>query len=311
MSAARAPRHARWQNSSMHVDEGFAKASDGTRIWWRASGRGSPAVILNDGISCAGYIWRHLFPALAERRRVLHWNYRGHGRSAVPRDVERVSLLDCADDLVAVLDAAGEPSAVLAGHSMGVQVCLEAHRRHPRRVRALALLCGVPGRVLDHFHGRQILATSFPYIRCVVLRAPRLARWCFRRALATELAVQIGLRFEVNGQLLPREDLERYLAEAADVDLEVYARMLTSAAQHDASDHLPHVNVPVLVVAGRRDTWTPFSLSLAMRAAIPGSDLLVLPAGTHTGPLEYPDLVALRLEKFLAERVETSRRITV
>jgi pimeloyl-ACP methyl ester carboxylesterase len=290
----------------MQVEEGTAIASDGTRLWWRAAGRGAPAVILNDGISCAGYIWRHLFPALAERRRVLHWNYRGHGRSAVPRDVERVSLLDCADDLVAVLDAAGEPSAVLAGHSMGVQVCLEAHRRHPRRVRALALLCGVPGRLLDHFHGSGVLAVSFPWIEKAVLRVPRLAGWCLRQLLGTELAVQIGLRFEVNRQLLPREELERYLAEAAQVDVEVYVRMLASAARHNASDHLPNVNVPVLVVAGERDTWTPFSLSRSMHAAIPASDMLVLPAGTHTGPLEYPDLVALRLEKFLAERVEAS-----
>src|SRR6266545_3651387 len=263
----------------MRVEERFAIAADGTRIWWRAAGRGSPAVILSDGVSCAGYIWRHLFPAIAERRRVLHWNYRGHGRSAVPRDAERVSLADCADDLMAVLDAAGEPSAVLAGHSMGVQVCLEAHRRHPERVRALALLCGVPGRVLDHFHGSRVLARSFPYISKAVLRAPRLARWCFRRAMASQLALQIGLRFEVNRQLLPRKDLERYLAEAGEVDVEVYARMLTSAAQHDASDHLPYVNVPVLVVAGDKDTWTPFSLSTGMRAAIRASDMLVLPAG--------------------------------
>ncbi len=287
----------------MRVEERFAIAADGTRIWWRAAGQGSPAVILSDGVSCAGYIWRHLFPAIAARRRVIHWNYRGHGRSEVPRDVERVSLLDCADDLFAVLDAAGESSAVLAGHSMGVQVCLEAHRRVPERVRALALLCGVPGRVLDHFHGTGLLAASFPYVRAAVLRAPRLARWCFRRALATELAVQIGLLFEVNRELLPREDLERYLVEAAEVDVGTYVRMLTSAAEHDASDHLPEVKVPVLVVAGEKDTWTPFALSTRMRAAIPGSDLLVLPAGTHTGPLEHPELVALRLEKFLTERV--------
>lgn len=287
----------------MRAEERYAIAADGTRIWWRSAGQGSPAVLLCDGISCAGYIWRHLFPAIAERRRVLHWNYRGHGRSDVPRDVERVSLLDCAKDAFAVLDAAGEPSAVLAGHSMGVQVCLEAHRLHPERVRALALLCGVPGRVLDHFHGRPFLANSFPYIEQAVLRAPRLARWCFRRLLATELAVQIGLRFEVNRQLLPRADLERYLAEAAEVDVVTYARMLAAAAQHDASDHLPEVRVPVLVVAGEKDTWTPFSISTRMHAAIAGSDLLVLPAGSHTGPLEHPELVALRLEKFLTERV--------
>jgi pimeloyl-ACP methyl ester carboxylesterase len=287
----------------MRVEESFAVAADGTRIWWRSAGRGSPAVILSDGISCAGYIWRHLFPALAARGRVLHFNHRGHGRSAVPRDPERVSMADCAGDLFAVLDAAGEPSAVLAGHSMGVQVCLEAHRRRPERVRGLALLCGVPGRVLDHFHGRRVLAATFPFIRSTALRAPRLARWCFHRLLAAELTVQLGLAFEVNRQLLPREDLEAYLAEAAQVDVEVYCHMLSSAAQHDATDHLPRVDVPTLVVAGDRDTWTPFPLSTAMCAAIPAAELLVLRAGTHTGPLEHPELVALRLEKFLDERV--------
>ena len=144
----------------------------------------------------------------------------------------------------------------------------------------------------------------FPYIRELVLAAPGLARWAFRKALSTELALQAGLWFEVNRHLLPREDLERYLADASEMDLEVYVRMLTTAARHDASDHLPEVKVPVLVVAGEKDTWTPFSLSTGMHEAIPESELLVLPAGTHTGPLEHPELVALRLEKFLVERVD-------
>jgi pimeloyl-ACP methyl ester carboxylesterase len=288
----------------VNVEEHFAVAGDGTRIWWRAAGQGSPAVVLSDGIACSGYIWRHLFPALAARGRVLHWNYRGHGKSERPRDPDRVSLLDCVGDLFAVLDAAGEPSAVLAGHSMGVQVCLEAHRQDPGRAHALVLICGAPGRTLDHFHGRRVLSTVFPYIRELVLTAPGLARYVFRKALSMELALQIGLWFEVNRHLLPREDLERYLADAADVDLEVYVRMLTTAARHDASDHLPEVKVPVLVVAGEKDTWTPFPLSTGMHEAIPESELLVLPAGTHTGPLEHPELVALRLEKFLAERVD-------
>ncbi len=288
----------------MHVEEHFAVAADGTRIWWREAGQGSPPLVLSDGIACAGYIWRHLFPALAARRRVLHWNYRGHGHSERPRDLERSSLLDCVDDLFTVLDAAGESSAVLAGHSMGVQVCLEAQRRDPGRARALVLICGAPGRTLDHFHGRRGLSTMFPFIKEIVLAAPGLARLVVRNVLSSELALQIGLWFEVNRHLLPREDLERYLADAANVDLEVYVRMLASAALHDASGFLPEVRVPVLVVAGDRDSWTPLSLSSGMHAAIPGSEMLVLPAGTHTGPLEHPELVALRLEKFLCERVD-------
>ncbi|HEX9289357.1 MAG TPA: alpha/beta hydrolase [Anaeromyxobacteraceae bacterium] len=288
----------------MHVEERFATAGDGTRLWWRAAGRGSPTVVLTDGIGCAGYIWRRLFPVLVTQRRVVHWNYRGHGKSERPRDPDRVSILDCVDDLFAVLDAAGERSAVLAGHSMGVQVCLEAHRRHPERVRALVLVCGAPGRPLDTFHGGPLLSSMFPYLKALVLAVPEAARWIFRSVVPTELAFQIGRYLEVNRQLLRREDLEAYLSELAGVDPELFVRMLATAAVHDASDHLPDIDVPTLVVAGEKDTFTPMSLSTRMHESIPGSELLVLPAGTHTGPLEHPELTALRLEKFLAERVE-------
>jgi pimeloyl-ACP methyl ester carboxylesterase len=291
----------------MIADESFAAAADGTRIGWRAAGEGTPAVVLVDGIACAGFIWREIFPALATRHRVLHWNYRGHGRSESPRNLAHTTLADAVGDLFTVMDAAGEPSAVLVGHSVGVQVCLEAHRRAPQRVRALALLCGSPGHPLRTWHGGPMLEGVFPVLKRLVMAQPAAARWAFHHVFPTELMLQVGSYFEVNRNLLPREDLERYLADVAAVDPQVFVRMLASAAANDATDHLPDVDVPTLVVAGEDDTWTPLSRSIAMHEAIPGSDLLVLPGGTHTGPLEHGLLVRRRLERFLAERVVAAR----
>ena len=291
----------------MIVDESFAAAADGTCIWWRTAGKGAPAVVLVDGIACAGYIWREIFPELAARHRVLHWNYRGHGRSERPRDLAHTTLADAVGDLFTVMDAAGEPSAVLVGHSVGVQVCLEAHRRAPKRVRGLALLCGSPGRPLHTWHGGPMLEGIFPLLKRLVITQPAAARWVFRNLVPTEVTLQVGGYFEVNRNLLPRADLERYLADVAAVDPQVFVRMLASAAEGDATDHLPDVDVPTLVVAGEDDTWTPLIRSVAMHEAIPGSELLVLPGGMHTGPLEHGLLVRRRLERFLAERVVAAR----
>ncbi|MGZ5200485.1 MAG: alpha/beta fold hydrolase [Telluria sp.] len=68
---------------------------------------------------------------------VLAVDLPGHGRSPGPAldTVEQI-----ADWLIALLDAAGVQQAVLAGHSMGSLVALEASHRAPARVRALALL---------------------------------------------------------------------------------------------------------------------------------------------------------------------------
>lgn len=283
----------------MAARQGQAAGSDGTRLWWRAAGSGSPAVALCDGIACAGFVWKHLEPALAGSWRVLRWNYRGHGRSEPPRDPGRVTVEDHAQDLLAVLDAAGERRAVLAGHSMGVQVALEAHRQAPERVAALMLVCGSPGHLLDTFHDSPWLRQIFPYGRALVERFPEAARWAFRHLVPTELAYQLGSRLETNYRLIRRQDLFPYLEDVAAMDPVLFVRMLAAASTHDAEPHLAAVDVPTLVVAGERDTWTPFWLSRRMAAAIPGAELLVLPGGTHVGPLEHPELLALRVEKFL------------
>jgi len=285
-----------------------AIAPDGTRIAWERSGAGRPAVVLCDGIGCAGYIWRHLAPALSAERRVIHWTYRGHGESDPPRDPARVGIPDCVDDLLAVLDAAGERAAVLAGHSMGVQVALEAHRRAPGRVRGLILVCGAPGHTIDSFHDSPALRLALPWARALVDLFPGAARAVFQAVVPTELALQYALAFEVDGSRVAREDMVRYLGDLSRIDPTLFVRMLAAAGEHDATDHLPAVDVPTLVVAGERDTFTPMRLSEAMHQAIRGSELLVLPGGTHVAPLEHPALLREQVLAFLRSRLPVRRR---
>ena len=129
--------------------QAFATAPDGTRLFYGVrgprpdvleSGSSGPTWILSDGIGCDGFAWRYLQPHLAERHRVVHWHYRAHGRSGLPVDSARIDIAAHARDLLAVMDAAGIESAILAGHSMGTQVSLEAYRLAPDRVRGLPVL---------------------------------------------------------------------------------------------------------------------------------------------------------------------------
>jgi len=289
-----------------------AIARDGTRLEFTEMGAGSPAVVLSDGVGCAGFVWRYLGTALAPRYRVIHWNYRGHGGSAIPRDRYRVTLDDCVEDLLAVLDAAGEPRAVLVGHSMGVQVSLEVHRRAPKRVAALVLVCGAPGHPLDTFHDSPALRLVFPFARGAVEKHPTLARLVFKAVVPTDFAIEMALAHEVNRARVDRADLARYFADLAAIDPVVFVRMLASAGETNSSDHLPEVDVPTLILAGERDTFTPVRLSRAMHRAIPGSELVVIPSGTHVAPLEYPALVARHVRGFLARRLgRPARRRTL
>jgi pimeloyl-ACP methyl ester carboxylesterase len=90
------------------------------------------------------------------------------------------------------------------------------------------------------------------------------------------------------------------------MDPVVFVRTLESAAHHSAWDHLPHVDVPTLIIAGEHDKFTPAWLSRRMAAHIPDAEFMMVPQGTHAAPLEHRELVELRVERFLREHLPAS-----
>jgi pimeloyl-ACP methyl ester carboxylesterase len=280
----------------------FLQVSDGALIHYQHQGHG-PAVLLCDGIGCEGFAWRHLAPALAQDHHVIHPHLRGHGRSPAPPDPERVTIEILADDAIEVLEAAGGRArdAVLVGHSMGVQTCLEAYRRHPRRVRALVLMCGSYGSPLRSFLGVDIGHHLLPIVRLLLLGGRHPFRLLWRRLLPTDLAYEVALQLEVNPELIQRRDLMGYLKNLARVEPDLFLRMLTCADRHSARDLLEQVQVPVLLVAGKRDGFTPSALAHEMAGRLPDARLLEVEGGTHATPLERPDLVTDAVRSFIAE----------
>ena len=269
-----------------------------------AGGAPAAAVVLTDGIGCDGYVWKYLRADLAGERRLIHWHYRGHGRTPLPRDPRRIGIADLADDLAGVLDDSGTEDAVLCGHSMGVQVVLETYRRHPERIRGLLLLCGSPENPLRTFRGQAGAELLLPRVRRAVERAPRLINQAARVLLPTRLAFSLAARVEVNAELLQAADFMPYLRGLSRVEVPFFLSMLAGASEHSAVDLLPAIQVPVLVVAGERDGFTPPELSKSMADAIPGAELLVVEAGSHTAPLERPELVGRTVREFLARRID-------
>ena len=296
----------------------FAYGPDGTRLFVRsrpgpvtpAHGRGLPAegaapvtAILSDGILCDGFIWKYAWQDLAPLVPLSHWHYRGHGRSAPPADAGRIDIAAHAADLAAVRLHVGDPPCVLFGHSMGCQVALEAYRQRPDRVRGLVLLCGSFGNVTSTFQGIPLLELVLPRLVALAEKAPDVVRAVWSRlppALSLKLALRAG---EIDPERVHAEDMLPYLSHMTHVDFPMFLRMLRAAGEHTAGDILAHVEVPVLVVAGERDSFTPAFLASAMAATLPKGELFMVPRGTHVAPIEQPELVDARIASFLRDRV--------
>lgn len=286
----------------------FVAGCDETRLFSRSSSFGHdddataarrPRAFYCDGIGCDGFIWKYIWDMSARHIPLTHWHYRGHGRSATPVDATRVGIGDLADDLKCVRDQEVESPVVLFGHSMGNQVCLEHYHRYPDRVRAMVLICGSFGRVTQTVRNTPFLDMVLPSVLNFVDKYAEVVQAIWTR-VPHEMAVRMALKMgDLDPEKARLEDVVPYMAHMSNVDIAMFLRMLRGAGEHSAEDYLSHIKVPVLIVAGEKDTFTPAWLSEAMASKIPGAELLMVPNGSHAAPLEQPELVNGRIEEFL------------
>ena len=278
-------------STAQHID-----SFDGTRIFYEARGpKGAPGILLCDGIGCDGFVWKYLQPWLAERFRVVHAHYRGHGDSGSSK-AGRYGIDAVVQDLLCVLDHAEVETATLIGHSMGVQVSIETALQAPDRVTGLALLCGSFGRPLDTFHDHALLKVALPVATRAVDRFNHLLRPVVKRLMPTDIGWTIARLTEVDGRMLKREDFIPYLEHLAKMDARIFVRMLAEAARHSTEDRLHRVHQAALIVGGEKDRFTPYWVSEVLGERLALSELHMVKGGTHTAPLEHRRLMELLLD---------------
>jgi pimeloyl-ACP methyl ester carboxylesterase len=284
------------------VRAGTVRTADGALLAWQAHGQGGGTpLICSNGVGVSTFFWKALRERFARERCVVIWDYRGHGQSPVPPHPEQLTVRLCASDLWQVADAVGVQRAVLVGHSMGCQVMLEAHRQAPGRSAALLPMLGASGAALQSFLG--IGDKIAPLLRALLAMGARKPLWAqsaLRASLHTPLvwpAVKaLGV---VHPDLCPRSEFVPYFEHLERLDLRVWFALAQDLMTHDASDVLPGLRVPMLVVAGERDLFTPLRRSEEMAAAVPGAELLVLRGGSHAALVEQPELINQAVERFL------------
>jgi 3-oxoadipate enol-lactonase len=223
--------------------------------------------------------WAATAAALSSKRRVITVDARGFGESDAAGSF---TIADLADDLAALLDGLGVPSAVVAGLSMGGYVALAFAQRHPDRLAAL------------------ILADTRAAADTPEARRGR--------------AEAIALLHEAGVDTYLDHSLPRLLAPAAGAPVLAQARGLAETRadriiagiealrdRPDRSGELGTITCPTLVVAGALDQVVPVDEMRAMSAAIPGARFVVLDGAGHLGSLEAPAPFEATLRGFLDE----------
>lgn len=280
------------------------KSFDGTEIAYRAYGSdGEVPLLLCSGIACDEVYWTPIAPELDGERLVVTWDYPHHGDSSPAGDPEQISIESLARHATSLMDHLGIDQAAVGGHSMGVQVALETYRARPDAVLGLIAIAGPYGHTVGHLYGTNIGHHLLAALERLGRSNPSLLGAVWRAMVNPALADPIGRAGGLIGEA-PRAYMQRYFTHLMRSDPVAFMAMFRAGHDHDASDLLPQIAAPVLVLHGTVDVMTPFALAERMCGALPDCDLVAIPGGAHTLPVEDPDLIVFETRRFLHQRVD-------
>ena len=239
-----------------------------------------PGVLLLPGLLCDASVWPVQQAALQALAPVHVADY--GDCNSIPAMAER-----------ALHGAPAGPLAVV-GHSMGGRVALEIWRQAPARVVGLALLDTGFQALPD---GQAGLAE----------RAGRMELLALARAEGMRAMGQRWARGMVHPDQLDKPLFEAVLQMIERCTPDLFAAQLQALlGRPDATDLLPTITVPVLLLCGRQDSWSPLARHAQMQAALQSRpsrapvELVVVEDCGHMSTLEQAPTVSAALLRWLA-----------
>jgi pimeloyl-ACP methyl ester carboxylesterase len=231
-------------------------------------------LLLIPGLMCDHSVWSPLLPLLP------------HQQVHIADHADGDSLVDMAQRLLKT----APPLFDMAGHSMGGRVALEVYRLAPERVRRIALmntgylpLAGGAAGEKERAGRMQLLA---------------LAQAQGVHAMAAQWVQHMVAPARLQDTALIQQIIDMFERKSAAVFERQQHALLN---RPDASDVLPRIHSPCLVMTGEHDGWADVAQHRAMADLLPSkTDVCVVANAGHMLTMEEPAAVAQVLLNWLS-----------
>lgn len=264
-----------------------------------APSRRSPGLVLHHGLASSQHIWDLMLPRLTHRFRVVTFDARGHGRSGKPGG--GYGFDHVVTDLLEVVGATGLRRPIIAGHSWGAMAALELAAAHPRRISGAVLIDGGVVRMRD--------GMDWPTAKRQ-LAPPHLAGMPvegFRAMIGSFFAGAVDVTPQIEEIVLSVMRIRKNATIAPYLSRANHLRILRAIWEQDPNDLFARLRVPTLAIltVGSGDpaqaaweTSKRASVAAVKRAAEPATVRVSWIRGIHDVPLQHPDRLAGRIERF-------------
>jgi pimeloyl-ACP methyl ester carboxylesterase len=255
-----------------------------TSLFVEQAGDGQPLLLIH-GFPFNHEMWRPQIDTLSKKSRVIAPDLRGHGQSPPTPGPYLMDML--ADDCAQILKKLGVNKPVLVcGLSMGGYVSFAFYRRHPQMVAGLILAATRAGADTEHVKNNRD-------------NTAQLTRLEGTQPVIDSMLpiVMAPTTYQERPNLVAQ--VERIMEQTSPDGM--ISALLGMKSRPDSMPTLEKINVPTLIFHGAEDQIIPTSEAEAMQAAIPGSNLMIIPDAGHLPNLEQEQIFNQAIEKFLIE----------
>lgn len=282
---------------------GTFESFDGTPIYYEVRGSGKPLVFSYGIVSTINH-WRHQLKYFSPNYTTIVFDYRGHHKTPAPKDRENLSVDAIAQDISGLVKHLGFKCADFIGHSFGCQVLVRTYDMYPEIFSRLALVNGFVADPLKNMFGNNGATTGFQLVKTIYQQLPETLSYLWKTLVDNPISMRMSaLAGGFNLDLTSFKDIEIYAKGVGNIDLDVFIQIFNSMVSYDATPVLSRIQIPTLLIAGNKDKVTPVNIQYDLHNRISGSELIIVPFGTHCTQLDMPDLVNLKLESFLKKDI--------
>jgi len=270
---------------------GYA-AVNNTKLYYEISGKGEPLVLIHGSFGDNRF-WDTQFTVLSKKYKVIRYDIRGFGKSALPDSNEVYK--DC-DDLKSLMDFLGIQKAHICGLSLGSIIAVDMGLAYPDKCSSL-ILCGprVAGDGTEEYKTptadsvRAIIAKTTEIVKNQGAKAATDYLWAGDHAMGRALVVPAT-----------RQNMFKMGYEYS------WWRYLHTSKRTQAFPmalrNLKDIKIPVLIVTAEFDLQLCKEVAAIILKEIPTAKLISIKGAGHIMNMDKPEEFNKAVAEFIDKR---------